>query len=415
MSDMLAALLGAGGGKGAHVSALVSAGKSDTKQTPIPAGTADPFMEVLFARLNSLSVETDGSAGVVVEAVDGALPLQVQAGENADAGGPNPLENALLRSQADPADAAIQAILAAPMAVTAIASEPRLVRPSAEANSPGLALGGAGEEVMGGAELDLPAQALPATTGRGGATPNQLAAESAAAWQALPAGEEGGKAIAASLHLDPNLASTAADTASMSVAQSLAAQFREVTAEVGGRTGDLTANGLGQTSTPQPGAAAGMSAEAAIRPASPGMHLSVEAHLRSPAFPQELGERIVWLSSRQGQFADIALNPPHLGPLEVKLSLVGGEAGAQFFSPHPQVRDAIEAALPRLREMMAEAGVTLGQAQVRDEAFSRQEAYAQGKTGQDAGQGEHAEPGPRERVTASGLGRAGLGLVDLYI
>jgi flagellar hook-length control protein FliK len=148
---------------------------------------------------------------------------------------------------------------------------------------------------------------------------------------------------------------------------------------------------------------------------SGSVHLSVDAPVRSPLFSQELGERIVWLSARQGQVADIALNPPHLGPLEVKLSLTGGEAGAQFFSPHPQVREAIEAALPRLREMLAEAGVTLGQAQVRDEAFPRQGATAQDAAGRGADVSDEGD----QAMGAAGFGgpgtRAlGLGLVDTF-
>jgi flagellar hook-length control protein FliK len=93
----------------------------------------------------------------------------------------------------------------------------------------------------------------------------------------------------------------------------------------------------------------------------------------------------------------------------------GGEAGAQFYSPHASVRDAIESALPKLREMMAEAGVTLGQAQVRDEALPRQTAFSNGE--------EEAQPNDEEGVSGvSQLERGGLvpararmGMVDLYI
>ncbi len=155
--------------------------------------------------------------------------------------------------------------------------------------------------------------------------------------------------------------------------------------------------------------------EHAPRPVEARLNVSVDAPVRSPAFAGELGEKIVWLAGRQGQIAEISLNPPQMGALEVRLTVSGGEAGAQFFSVNPVVRDAIEAALPRLRELMAQAGIALGEAQVRDEAFTRgrnpeasdRNASAPGESG--AGGGIGAMPG-------IGVVRArGMGLVDLYV
>lgn len=152
--------------------------------------------------------------------------------------------------------------------------------------------------------------------------------------------------------------------------------------------------------------------EQVVRAPEARVQVALEAPVRSQAFPAEFSEKIVWLAGRQSQWADMSLNPPQLGAIEVRLSLVGGEAGAQFFSPHPAVRDAIEAALPRLRELMAQAGIALGDAQVRDEAFARREAGASNQNGSgDANPGETSFPGgPIAMVT-----RAGLGLVDLYV
>ncbi len=139
--------------------------------------------------------------------------------------------------------------------------------------------------------------------------------------------------------------------------------------------------------------------------------LGVEAPVHSRAFRSEFAEKVVWLAGQQTQSAELTLNPQHLGALEVRLSLSGGEAGAQFYSPHPAVRDAIEAAMSKLREMLAEAGISLGDAQVRDEAFQRRE-------GRPAPQA--AAPGDAGASVTSGVlpvaaaVRTGLGLVDLY-
>ena len=153
--------------------------------------------------------------------------------------------------------------------------------------------------------------------------------------------------------------------------------------------------------------------EQVMRQAENRLHVSVDAPVRSHAFASELGEKIVWLSGRQGQIAELSLNPPQLGSVEVRLSLSGGEAGAQFFSASPAVREAIEVALPRLRELMAQAGINLGEAQVRDEAFMQ--GRSSGDPDRERPAGVPGEAGILGEPSA-GVARArGMGLVDLYV
>ena len=90
----------------------------------------------------------------------------------------------------------------------------------------------------------------------------------------------------------------------------------------------------------------------------------VQAPVGSPAWAGDMSQRVVMLARSDMQSAQITLNPAHLGPIEVRLSIAGGEATAVFSSAHSDVREALETALPRLREMFAAAGIQLGQAQV---------------------------------------------------
>jgi flagellar hook-length control protein FliK len=67
------------------------------------------------------------------------------------------------------------------------------------------------------------------------------------------------------------------------------------------------------------------------------------------------------------QSAELHLNPADLGPIEITLTLGGDDktqATVQFSAAHAATREAIETALPRLREMLQENGITLGQAGV---------------------------------------------------
>lgn len=92
--------------------------------------------------------------------------------------------------------------------------------------------------------------------------------------------------------------------------------------------------------------------------------LPVNTPVGARGWDDEVSNKLVWMIGRQEQRAELVLNPPQLGRVEVSLSMNAGQTNAVFVSANPAVRDALEAALPRLREMFADAGVTLGQAQV---------------------------------------------------
>lgn len=125
----------------------------------------------------------------------------------------------------------------------------------------------------------------------------------------------------------------------------------------------------------------------------PAGRLSVEAPVQAMesksavlAVPQPVGHadwddafgrQVVWMVNQHQQVAEMKLNPPHLGPMEVRLIVQNDQVTALFASHHASVREAIEAAMPRLREMFAESGMTLGNASVSPDSFSRQQAASQ--------------------------------------
>lgn len=95
---------------------------------------------------------------------------------------------------------------------------------------------------------------------------------------------------------------------------------------------------------------------------------TISAPLGSKAWPEEFTQKISWLSNQQNQVAELHLNPPDLGPMSVVLSVSDNQATALFTSPHSAVREAIENALPKLRESFADNGIMLGNATVSDQA-----------------------------------------------
>jgi flagellar hook-length control protein FliK len=131
-----------------------------------------------------------------------------------------------------------------------------------------------------------------------------------------------------------------------------------------------------QVSAPPPNATA-LTALPAQASSAANLHgpiqLSVDMPLTHRAWADEFSQKITWMATQHGQSAELHLNPPQLGPLDVLIRVDGDQATALFTSPHAAVRDAIEQALPKLREMLADNGIMLGNASVSDHSSREQQ------------------------------------------
>jgi flagellar hook-length control protein FliK len=128
-----------------------------------------------------------------------------------------------------------------------------------------------------------------------------------------------------------------------------------------------------------------------------------------PGFADALGQRIAWFARNDGGNATLELDPPNLGPLEVSVRVDKGEASVLFVAPQASVRDAVSQALPELRSLFAQTGLSLGNVNVSaggagHQAFSSQ--YASPRSGLGDASAEIAMPVPTASVRH--------GLVDLY-
>ena len=97
---------------------------------------------------------------------------------------------------------------------------------------------------------------------------------------------------------------------------------------------------------------------------------TINTPVRDAAWGDKLGERLLMLSGNQTKTAEIKLTPADLGPLRVRVTIEEGAAHVQFHAQHAVTREAIEQALPRLREMLAESGLSLGQADVSEQGVA---------------------------------------------
>jgi flagellar hook-length control protein FliK len=76
----------------------------------------------------------------------------------------------------------------------------------------------------------------------------------------------------------------------------------------------------------------------------------------------------MWMLGRAQSRAELILTPPLLGKVEVSIHLNGDQSTAQFLASSQSAREALEQAMPRLRELLAQAGINLGEASVNTSA-----------------------------------------------
>lgn len=101
----------------------------------------------------------------------------------------------------------------------------------------------------------------------------------------------------------------------------------------------------------------------------------IPALMRSMAHPdwnKDLGERIIWMTSKDLSSAEIKLNPQHLGPISVRIDMNNDQATIAFTAQHAAVRDALEASIPKLREMMSHQQLNLVDINVSQHSSSDQ-------------------------------------------
>ena len=136
---------------------------------------------------------------------------------------------------------------------------------------------------------------------------------------------------------------------------------------------------------------------------------------------QQLSEKIRWMVNARNTMAEIRLDPPELGSMQVRVNVAGDAASVSFVVQSQQAKDALADAMPKLRDMLSEQGIELGDAQVRKDNSSGQENGQQlaGNSHQRQGAGDRGENDGVDdtdgiRVIEQSISRADKGGIDFY-
>lgn len=190
-------------------------------------------------------------------------------------------------------------------------------------------------------------------------------------------------------------------------ARALAAAAPELASRTAAQTGGAKASdsqpgldGLAQALPAATGLASGSERLPELAP--------VQRHVATPmgqrGWDQAVSQQVSWLVRDQLQSASLSLNPPHLGPIQVTLQLDQQQATVQFVSAQPEVRQALQDALPALRAMLGQAGIELGQADVGSRQSERERpAFQRQDRRSDAAEDEPVEALAQPRAQGGGL------------
>ncbi len=178
----------------------------------------------------------------------------------------------------------------------------------------------------------------------------------------------------------------------------------------------LESRGLGDIATQLQAVGLGMQNSQTAGATRPMLTLPVQVPVGQPGWDGEVGERIQWMMSRNVQQAEIKLTPPNLGPMEIKISLQNDQTSVQFIASHSATREALEAAIPRLRELFGEINLNLANVDVGQKQSDG--AATQGGTfgsGSDSGEYPSNEGYPLGQDSREGfVDLQSRGLLDTY-
>lgn len=112
-------------------------------------------------------------------------------------------------------------------------------------------------------------------------------------------------------------------------------------------------------------------------------------HFSHPEWNKEMGERVVWMHKQAIPSAELRLNPENLGPIKIKIDVTQDQATVAFTAQHANVKEAIEASLPKLRELFSAQQLNLVDVNVSQNDSGQKQSREFEQMGNGASNSEH--------------------------
>lgn len=116
-----------------------------------------------------------------------------------------------------------------------------------------------------------------------------------------------------------------------------------------------------------------------------------------------LQERVSALLNINNKEAEIRLDPPEMGSMQIRIRSDAEQAQINFVVQNQQAKEALEQSMPRLREMLAQQGIELGESSIQQGSPEQQDG--QSGQGQFAGNQQTDEQQPEVSAQSSETSR----------
>jgi flagellar hook-length control protein FliK len=202
-----------------------------------------------------------------------------------------------------------------------------------------------------------------------GAAAVSVSAAVAPADDGVPAG-----ALAQASAAAISAAMTAAATASAAQVVSAAASTSAADKRTHGNSPDSTLSGASNDGSV--GAAQLLTSNTSTDSA-PTPTFKVAAGVDTAQFSQGVADRVSLMMDGNLTSAKLQVNPPALGPIEVRIALQGGHAQVSFSSHSAVTRDALESSSDKLREMLNSQGFSSVNVDISQRSFQERSPQSQ--------------------------------------
>lgn len=142
--------------------------------------------------------------------------------------------------------------------------------------------------------------------------------------------------------------------------------------------------------------------------------LKEQIQLSKPEAASQLNDSVKFMMNSSSQMAELRLDPPELGKMQIKISMNGDVASVSMVVQNQQAKEMLDQAVPKLKELLEEQGIQLGESHVSQQQQESGGKSATGRNGQGANPDNTTGIDGGEIISEQKIVNGHLGEVDYY-
>lgn len=145
------------------------------------------------------------------------------------------------------------------------------------------------------------------------------------------------------------------------------------------------------------------------------VQLKEQVQLNKPEAATALNDAVRFMMNGRVQAAELRLDPPELGSMQIKISLNGDAASVSMLVQNPQAKEMLDQSVPKLREMLEQQGLELSDSQIEhQQANSGQGSDRNTQGGHGHADSDEMEYDEQTQVIEQKIHNGHIGEVDYY-